>query len=108
MPRLDERTVLDGLSDRARRAIHRADDLGYDVAVGRHNQAEGDAAVVTLHPRSRQARARLKAAGLEAQEIRAVGQYMDDHPGLGYYQAVEACLEEALLLHHHYLGLVVA
>lgn len=105
MPAPDDQAFYDNLTERTRRGLHRADDLGYDVNVRLHANPYG--VEVALRPRTRQARARLTLKGLEGQMIRATAPFVQDDPSVDCI-AIEAALDRALDLHDRWLGLVIA
>lgn len=104
MPQPDTQAFYDNLTVRTRRAMHRADDLGYDVDVKLHADPYG--VEVALRPRTDAARRRLTLKGLEGQMIRATAPFVEDDPSVDCI-AIETALDKALELHDRWLNLVV-
>lgn len=101
---LDEQAFYDNLTFRTRRALHRADELGYRVDMRLHTDPYG--IVVQFTPTTPAAKKRLTLKGLEGQAIRATAPLVEDDPSVDCI-AVEQAVEKALELHERWLGLVV-
>jgi hypothetical protein len=101
----DHQALYENLTDRARRALHRADDLGYEVRLG--ILTDPAAAVATFTPVARRLRLAFKLKGFEGQAIRGAAPLVEDDPSVDCI-AIEAAILEALAEHDNWFGLVVA
>lgn len=104
MPRPDDQAFYDNLTVHTRRAMHKADMLGYDVDVRLHAEPYG--VEVALKPRTAQARKRFRLKGFEGKMIRATAPFVEDDPSVDCI-AIEQALDKALELHDRWLSLVV-
>jgi hypothetical protein len=95
--------IYTNLTTETRRAMHRADELGYEVTLKLHADPYG--VEVTMRPATKRARARLMLKGFEGQMIRATSPFVAEDPSTDMV-AIEAAVLKALELHDKWMGLV--